>query len=155
MKLILILVIAALSIPMLAQSNGKAEVFSAKDIQAQLASLGQKAQTSGSSGTSLGNYQSHSINLSVRTKSGGAEVHGHFDDVMIVTKGTATLITGGTVVDPKTKDNGETLGTSIKDGESHTISVGDVIHVPAGTPHQLIVPEGTEYSAMVVKVHEP
>jgi len=37
---------------------------------------------------------------------------------MLVTEGTATLITGGTLVDPHTESDGELRGTSIKDGQS-------------------------------------
>jgi mannose-6-phosphate isomerase-like protein (cupin superfamily) len=143
-----------LSLPLAAQTAGKPEVFSAKDIKAQLASLAPQAKSAGSGSTVIGKYGTHNIMLSARTTSGGGEVHQHFDDVMIVTEGTATLITGGTLVDPHTESDGELRGKSIKDGQSQTVSVGDVVHVPAGTPHQLILAPGTAYSAMVVKVKE-
>jgi quercetin dioxygenase-like cupin family protein len=35
-----------------------------------------------------------------------------------------------------------------------TISVGDIVHIPAGIPHQLIIAPGTAYSSLVVKVKE-
>lgn len=134
--------------------NNKAEYFSHKDLQAQLAELGAKAKASGSSGSTLGDYGSHALKLSVRTSSGGAEVHAHFDDVILVTQGQATLITGGTVVDPKTDKDGETKGSSIRNGKSQSISAGGVAHIPAGTPHQMILAPGTLFSALVVKVKE-
>jgi mannose-6-phosphate isomerase-like protein (cupin superfamily) len=90
----------------------------------------------------------------VRTASGGAEVHAHYDDVFVVTQGQATLITGGSVEDPKTGDDGETKGTGIRDGESQLISTGDVVHIPAGTPHQLKIAQGTLFSTIVMKVRE-
>jgi quercetin dioxygenase-like cupin family protein len=74
---------------------------------------------------------------------------------MIVEEGSATLITGGTVVDGKTNADGETHGSKIENGDSRTISPGDVLSVRAGTPHQLILAPGTTYGAVVVKVHEP
>ena len=154
MKLSFIIVMAVLALPLSAQTAAKAEVFSAKDIKAQLAALAAQAKTSGSSGAVLGDYQTHSIRLSARSSSGGAEVHMHFDDVMLVTEGTATLITGGSVVDPHTESDGEIRGASIKDGQSQSIAVGDIVHVPAGTPHQILVPASTEYSALVIKVRE-
>jgi len=46
----------------------------------------------------------------VRTTSGGAEIHAHYDDLMIVEQGNATLITGGTVIDAKTDSDGEDQG---------------------------------------------
>src|SRR5277367_3177283 len=124
-------------------SAKKADYFSAQDIQKQLADLAPKAQSSGSSGSTLGDYTSHQVKLSVRTASGGAEVHAHYDDVLMVTQGHATLITGGTVENPKTGDDGETQGTSIRDGNTQLISAGDVVHIPAGTPHQLKIAKGT------------
>jgi mannose-6-phosphate isomerase-like protein (cupin superfamily) len=152
MKVVVVLV--ALSIPAFAQIRGKAELFSAAQIRTQLASLATQAAASGSAGETLADYGSHKVQISVRTASGGAEIHAHFDDVMIVQQGSATLITGGTVIDPKASADGETKGTSIQGGKSQTIAVGDLVTVNAGVPHQLIVAPGTTYSAIVVKVKE-
>jgi len=138
-----------------AQSNSKkADYFSAQDIQQRLADLAPKAQSSGSSGSTLGDYTSHQLKLSVRTASGGAEIHAHYDDVFVVTQGQATLITGGTIENAKTGNDGETQGTAIQDGSTQVISTGDVVHIPAGTPHQLKIAPGTLFSTIVVKVRE-
>jgi mannose-6-phosphate isomerase-like protein (cupin superfamily) len=146
--------VVIICLPAAAQSGGKADVFSAAQIKAELATLGAQARAAGSAGTTLSDYGSHKIQISVRTVSGGAEIHAHFDDVMIVQEGSATLITGGTVVDPKSNPDGETKGTSIQGGQTRAIGVGDVITVNAGVPHQLMVPAGTTYSAIVIKVRE-
>jgi len=143
-----------LAAPLLAQSHGRADVFSAYGVKAKLASLASQARTAGSSGTTLADYGSHKVQLSERTSSGGAEVHAHFDDVMIVEQGSATLITGGAVIDPKTEENGETKGTGIRGGTTRTITAGDIVTVNAGVPHQLLIPAGTLYSALVIKVRE-
>ena len=152
--LILTFLAVALSLPALAQSAGKAEVFSSKQLQEQLVALGHQTTASGSAGVTLADYGSHKLQISVRTSSGGAEIHAHFDDVMIVQQGTATLITGGNLIDPKTSAEGETKGTAIQGGKSQTIAPGDVITVNAGVPHQLLIPAGTTYSALVIKVKE-
>jgi mannose-6-phosphate isomerase-like protein (cupin superfamily) len=154
MRLAIAMGLVALSVPALGQSTGKAQVFSSSDIHVQMAQLTEQAKAKGSSGATLGSYGSHAIQLSARTASGGAEIHAHFDDVMLVTEGSATLVTGGTVVDGHTNSDGETRGTRIQDGVSQTVSAGDVIHVPAGTPHQLLISPGTPYSALVIKVKE-
>lgn len=154
MRLTIAVALMALCVPALGQSAGKAEVFSSSAIHDKFAQSAEQAKAKGSGGAVLGSYGSHAIQLSARTASGGAEVHAHFDDVMLVTEGSATLVTGGTVVDGHTNSEGETRGTSIKDGVSQTISVGDVIHVPAGTPHQLLITPGTTYSSLVIKVKE-
>lgn len=154
MKLIPIFAVAALAIPSFAQTGGKAQVFSGKDISAQLATLGQTSKASGSSGVTLGDYTSHAIKLSVRTASGGAEIHAHYDDIFVVTEGKATLITGGTVMNAQTGNDGETKGSSLQDGQSQTITKNDIVHIPAGTPHQLIIAPGDVFSTIVVKVKE-
>jgi mannose-6-phosphate isomerase-like protein (cupin superfamily) len=135
--------------------HDSAVVFPVPDLHAQLDKLVAEAKTKGSSGATIEDYGSYKIQLSVRSVSGGAEVHAHWDDVMTVEQGSATLITGGTVVDGKTGADGETHGSKIENGQSRQINPGDVLTVRAGTPHQLIVEAGTIYGAVVVKVHEP
>jgi mannose-6-phosphate isomerase-like protein (cupin superfamily) len=153
MKLISLVMMAAVAVPCYALQGKKVEVFSNKDIASQLSSLAQKAKPSGSSGATLGDYKSHAIKLSVRTGSGGAEIHAHYDDIFVVTEGQATLVTGGTVLDGKTNADAETAGSKIQNGTSQTIAKGDVVHIPAGTPHQLLL-DGNIFSAIVIKVKE-
>jgi mannose-6-phosphate isomerase-like protein (cupin superfamily) len=155
MKLILAAAMAVLAIPSYARAQNNAEIFSGKDVTSQLAALVQKAKASGSSGATLGDYRSHAIKLSVRTTSGGAEMHARYDDIFYVTEGKATLVTGGTVANPKTGSDGETTGTGIQNGKSQPIAEGDIVHIPAGTPHQLIIAPGSVYSSIVIKVREP
>ena len=154
MKLTFVIALVVFSLSLAAQTGGKSEVFSAKDIKARLSSMSPQAKTPTGSTAMLGDYKTHSIRLVSRTTSGGAEVHNHFDDVIMVTEGNAAIITGGSVVNPHDEADGEVRGESVKDGQSQAVSVGDVIHIPAGTPHQTVVPAGTQYSAMVVKVRE-
>jgi mannose-6-phosphate isomerase-like protein (cupin superfamily) len=131
-----------------------AQVFSAADVHGLLAQLADQAKAKGSTSSTLADYGSHALRLNARTTSGGGEIHAHYDDVMLVTEGKATLITGGTVIDPHTGSDGETRGSGIQNGIVQTISVGDIVHIPAGTPHQLVVASGTTYSYVVIKVRE-
>ncbi len=75
------------------------------------------------------------VHTSRRDKAGVAEVHTKDADIIYVQDGSATFVTGGTVVDPKPTDPNEIRGKEISGGETRTISQGDVIIVPAGTPH--------------------
>ena len=147
---ILVVVAMAFGLSAGAQTGGKSDLFSADQIK----TLASQALASGNGGKTLADYGSHRVQISVRTTSGGAEIHGHFDDVMIVEQGTATLITGGSIPDAKAGADGETRGASIQGGQSRTISAGDIVTVNAGVPHQLIVPAGTTYAAVVVKIKE-
>ena len=64
-----------------------------------------------------------------------AEVHTRDTDVIHVLEGSATFVTGGSVVEGKSIAAEEIRGASITGGETRTIAKGDVIVVPAGTPH--------------------
>jgi glc operon protein GlcG len=94
--------------------------------------------------------ESFRVKASQRTKVLNAEVHLEWTDVIYITKGSATLVTGGKLADDvtiKTWPDGrpylETkMGTSIIGGESHRITVGDVVVIPAGTPHWFIDIDG-------------
>ena len=136
-------------------SHASSVVFPERDLHQQIAQLIPEAKEKGSSGATLADHGTYRIQLSVRTQSGGAEVHAHWDDVMMVKQGHAALITGGTVVEGVSKGDGETLGTKIEGGESHPLGPGDVFTIRAGTPHQTVVAAGTVYAAVVVKIHEP
>jgi mannose-6-phosphate isomerase-like protein (cupin superfamily) len=138
-----------------AQSGGKSEVFSSRQIQTQLQTLASQAGATGGSGVTLADYASHKLLLSVRTSSGGGEIHAHYDDVIIVQQGTATIVTGGSLVNPTTGPDGESKGSAVSGGKSREVGPGDVITVNAGVPHQTLVPAGTTYSALVIKVREP
>jgi quercetin dioxygenase-like cupin family protein len=86
-----------------------------------------------------------------RDKAGNVEVHDKETDVIYVVDGTATFVTGGTMIGGKMTKPGQHMGTDIKGGEVHHMSKGDVIVVPAGTPHWFKeVPSSISY--YVVKV---
>jgi glc operon protein GlcG len=75
------------------------------------------------------------VHASRRDRPGLAEVHEDDADIIYVLEGTATLVTGGTAVEAKLTGPGEIRGSSIASGETRQIAKGDVVIVPAGTPH--------------------
>lgn len=154
MKLAFAIGLIVFSLPCVAQSPGKADVFSSAQIRSQLDQLAQQAGNKGTGSATLADYGALAIKLSERTISGGAEIHTHLDDVMVVTEGKATLVTGGDLIESHTVSDGEIAGTGIRNGVTQSIATGDVIHIPAGTPHQLLIAPGTAYSALVIKVKQ-
>jgi glc operon protein GlcG len=82
-----------------------------------------------------GDQRNYMVHASRREAAGAAEVHTLDTDIIYVLGGTATFVTGGTVVDGKTVEDGEIRGASIDGGDSHRLSAGDIIVVPNGTPH--------------------
>ena len=94
------------------------------------------------------------VSGSHRDKAGQVEVHDKETDVIYMIEGEATFVTGGTAVGLRSSRPGQSLGTDIKDGEAHHLTKGDVIVVPAGTPHWFKeVPKSVNY--YVVKVIKP
>ncbi len=81
------------------------------------------------------NSDKYMVHASHRDKAGVVEVHEKDADIIYVLDGSATLVTGGEIVNGKTIAPGEIRGTNVKGGETRTINKGDVIIVPAGTPH--------------------
>jgi len=114
-----------------------------------------KASASGSSGVTLAKYPGHYTMISARVKSGGAEVHANFSDFLIVVDGDGTELTGGTVVDAKEGENGETRGSRLEGATAHALHKGDILHITAGTPHQAIEGPGQTLTLFVIKVERP
>jgi len=86
-----------------------------------------------------------------RDKAGQVEVHEKETDVIHVIDGEATFVTGGTMIGGKSTKAGQMMGSDIKGGQTHHLTKGDVIVVPAGTPHWFKeVPNSVSY--FVVKV---
>jgi mannose-6-phosphate isomerase-like protein (cupin superfamily) len=83
---------------------------------------------------------------------GASELHRDWADIYFVTRGTATLIVGGTIPNPRETSPGELRGESIDGGMRRTLGVGDVVHIPAGTAHHVIVAPGSELDYFLVKV---
>ena len=52
-----------------------------------------------------------------------------------VLEGEATLVTGGTVVDPTESEPGQIRGSAITGGVEHQLAKGDVIVIPHHEPH--------------------
>lgn len=71
--------------------------------------------------------------------------HDKVTEIYHVMEGSGTLVTGGTLVNPKPRPadsrevarvNGPSVtGTSVQGGETRRISAGDVVIIPAGVPH--------------------
>jgi len=86
-------------------------------------------------GGTLLNNGAYQILTSHRIAPGQVEVHAQYGDIMYVVEGSATVVTGGTVVDGKTTAPGEIRGKSITGGNSNHLVPGDLLVIQAGTPH--------------------
>jgi len=75
------------------------------------------------------------VNASRRDGPGEAEVHLRDTDIFYVLEGTAEVVTGGTVVAPRTVADAEVRGEGITGGDRVRLARGDVLTIPAGLPH--------------------
>jgi glc operon protein GlcG len=77
----------------------------------------------------------YKVDASHRDEPGVVEVHARDTDIIYMLEGTATPVTGGTLVDGKTIEPGEIRGRESTGGETRVITKGDVVVIPNGTPH--------------------
>lgn len=78
-----------------------------------------------------------------------AEMHDDEADIYLVVAGEADLHLGGTLVDPHSPRPGQHRGTGLHAAACHHITTGDLIIIPAGTPHMLDVRESTLVYAVI------
>ena len=125
------------------------------DLLAQGRDLKQSAvHGSGTAAIKLKDYPNHYTMLSYRNTTGGSEIHEHYADFFIVLQGSATLMTGGKLTNDTTASPGEHRGTAIEGGTPTPLHEGDCVHIPAGTPHQLLIPTGSDFLYYVIKAKE-
>jgi len=96
----------------------------------------------------------HKVLVVRRDASGEAELHQNETDLWVVRAGSGTLVTGGTIIEPRDTAPGEVRGASIEGGETRPIGPGDVVDIPPRIPHQILLEAGTTFTYVIVKVRE-
>jgi mannose-6-phosphate isomerase-like protein (cupin superfamily) len=76
-----------------------------------------------------------SILMAHRSEPGMVEVHDKETDTIYVLDGSATIVTGGTMIGGSVTAPGQQRGTDIKGGQAQRLAKGDVMVIPAGVPH--------------------
>jgi mannose-6-phosphate isomerase-like protein (cupin superfamily) len=97
----------------------------------------------------LGSYDGH---LEYRPSVGPAAVHEKEAEIFYVIDGSATLVTGGKLVNEKRTNPSNLSGTAIEGGTPRTIAKGDFILVPENTPHWFSSIDG---ELVLFSVHVP
>ena len=73
--------------------------------------------------------------LAQRRGAGEVEVHEKTNHVFIIVEGEATFVTGGTLVDVRQTAPDQRRAPSVQGGQAYHLTKGDVITIPAKTPH--------------------
>lgn len=87
-----------------------------------------------------GNYK---VMTAHRTEDGNVEIHNSYTDVFYIVQGSTDIVIGGKVVGVKNTNPDEPRGDSIDGGETHHLSTGDALVIPAGIPHWMKNVQGT------------
>ncbi|MGA7712041.1 MAG: cupin domain-containing protein [Rhizomicrobium sp.] len=131
-----------------------ADHYSVGDLVKAMDALKAKAVATGAASDTLAKYSNHYTMLAYRTKDGTAEAHTQYADLFYIVHGKATLLTEGTLEGSHEESPGELRGSAVIGGKRTDLNEGDVVHIPAGTPHQILVAPGDELLYFVVKVKE-
>ena len=73
--------------------------------------------------------------LAQRRGAGEVEVHEKTNHVFIIVEGEATFVTGGTLVGARQTSADQIRASGVQGGQTHHLTKGDVITIPAKTPH--------------------
>jgi mannose-6-phosphate isomerase-like protein (cupin superfamily) len=114
--------------PPSAPPPGSPAVYKAGD--ELLTALQKAADRGGMTSGAIGNTDQYRINLVRRVKPGAALAHAGNTELHYVTDGAGTLVTGGTIARPAGGGS-----ATIQNGETRRVVKGDVILIPADTPH--------------------
>ena len=140
-------------VPLIAADPAGFALWSGKQLKGFEKALGVKVDPKTKIATEqLAKFGNHSAMVAHREGSGEAELHETQADLFVVQSGEATLVIGGTVVNPKTTALNEVRGSSIQGGDKKKLGAGDMVHIPARTAHQLMVESGKQFTYVIVKI---
>ena len=94
----------------------------------------------------------YTASLEYRGAVGPAAVHETEAEMFYVIEGSATLVTGGKLVNEKRTNPENLTGTAIEGGSARPVAKGDFIIVPEKTPHWFSTINGT---IVLMSFHAP
>ena len=106
-------------------------------------------------GGALASGPDFTASLARRNKPGQVEIHTKETDIFYIVDGSATFVTGGTMVGGNETRPNQMLGTDIEGGQTHQLKKGDFISIPAGIPHWFKDVPASGVTYYMVKVVKP
>lgn len=100
----------------------------------------------------LADYPNEAALLVHREADGQPEWHETQADLVLVQSGSATLLVGGTLVNAETVAPHEKRNGTIQGGVRQKVGAGDLLRIPAKTPHQFLLDGAKELTYIVIKV---
>lgn len=99
----------------------------------------------------IADYPNEAIVEVFRVGDGAPELHETEVDIFFVQSGSGVLVVGGTLAGADTIAPHELRNGTISGGARRKISAGDVVRIPAKTPHQVLLDGAKEITYIVVK----
>jgi mannose-6-phosphate isomerase-like protein (cupin superfamily) len=152
MKKTALLAIPSMMLLMAAGDPKGFTIWKASDLKARGQQLAGKLNEQKLASETLADYGRYNTMLAHREANGGGELHEKMADIFVIQSGDATVVVGGAMTEGHTTAPGEVRGTAVSGGEKHRVSAGDIVHIPANTPHQMLVDSGHQVTYFVIKV---
>ena len=152
MRKLLYAALAAMTCTVFAADPAGFHLWKATEMKKTEKALSAKLTAQKSASEQLAKVDSYSFMLAHREGSGESELHVKVADTFMVQVGEATLVVGGKMVGARDTGPNEVRGSGIDGGEKHKLVAGDVVTIPANTPHQLLLDPGKRFTYFVVKV---
>jgi mannose-6-phosphate isomerase-like protein (cupin superfamily) len=134
-----------------AQSAAPASVVSAQ----RLRTVGDSLTPGASRTAQLGGGPGYTYAVTHRDSTGGVEAHANWTDMFVVQTGSASLVSGGRLDGAREATPGEWRGGTIRGGGTASLHAGDVVTIPAGTPHQMVLAPGERITYLAFKIAKP
>jgi hypothetical protein len=151
-RLLCIASVLLMILPVVAQAPKGIMVWKSADLKAYAGTLAPKMSDLKVASQALADFGPYNALIAHREGTGEAEWHDNAADLMVIQSGGCTLIMGGTIKGGHSTAAGEIRGTSIEGGQSYAVAPGDIINIPAKTPHQMVLPAKGQITYFVWKV---
>mgnify|MGYP001357814893 FL=1 len=110
-----------------------------------------RMRSDGSSRETLADYgaggSSHRLRFIRRDRDGWPELHDNIIDVVFVQSGQGTVLVGGEMI-----GQSNVPGSEINGGSRFPVAAGDVLHIPARTPHAYLTIQGDHITYVLLRV---
>ena len=136
------------------QSNAAFQMWPGAELQKMEKTLAADAAANANRTATIqiADYPNDLLMIAHREADGQAELHETQVDVFVIQSGSATLLVGGVLQGAKTTAPHEQRGGTIVNGAKVKLGQGDLVRIPANTPHQLLLDGSKEFTYLVVKV---
>ena len=108
----------------------------------------------GTASEELKAFPGHSAMLAVRLRTGTVEISEEFAQLVIVLDGSATMVFGCKTEATSHASAGHVIDSTIISDSKQQLRAGDVVHIAAGTPYQLLLAGDRTLGCLVIRIRE-